>query len=222
MFNVEISGSSTAWALLTVAEHPSIQTRLRDEMNEEKLDFQTLSNLTYLNHVVLESARLHPGLTVSFPEQTHKPMTIGGYRVPKGVYVSIDAQSLNRNPSVWERPDHCVPSRFDGLDMKSGDDRWRMHSFGLGVRQCLGRHYATLLVKLVLWHMCHRYKSIALHPPTLDAAASSTTQALPTVVSNVKTTTDIDTRSTLVLPERDAGIAMLSSFRVGDVTLHLR
>lgn len=165
LFNIEISGSSLSLNLLTIAEHPRIQEKLRSELSQEmdcNPNYAKLNEFPYLDHVVRECGRLHPGLSVSFAEQTHKMMVLNGHLLPKGVYVSIDANTLNRNPNVWEKPEECIPERFEFIDMKSGEDKWKMHTFGLGARQCLGRHYATLIIKLVLYHSVTNFKSISI------------------------------------------------------------
>lgn len=83
--------------------------------------------------------------------------TINGYRVPQGTSVCISTYHLNTNPAVWgEDAQAFRPSRF--TEIPSNKYRHAFWRYGLGPRQCLGKNFAPLIVKLVAMNALKHYR----------------------------------------------------------------
>lgn len=107
-------------------------------------DASKLDALPFLNAVIQESIRLHPGAThrqdrVAPDEDLicrgpdGKPFVI-----PAGTCIGMTAQIINRHPGIYDRSDEFLPDRYinDPKLLK-----FQM-SFSRGTRQCLGMNLA--------------------------------------------------------------------------------
>jgi len=103
LLNVDVSFAATSFALADLARHPTVQEKVRQEVDEALRGADPSScleldkKLPYMEMVLKESARMNPALALSLPERTMKPVTdIGGYQIPKGVG-SKACLSANKN-----------------------------------------------------------------------------------------------------------------------------
>ena len=97
-----------------------------------------------LQHVVAESARVHPFIPLSSPEVLDQDIKLGSYFLPKGSSMSIDLYSLNHNPEYWSDPSKFQPERFSKIDEFTKN--WGMFRFGFGGRRCPGTHFTDLVM----------------------------------------------------------------------------
>ncbi|CAM4986353.1 unnamed protein product [Rotaria socialis] len=155
LLNIDVTYVALMNMLVFVASNESVMATLRTEIKNSaplnsKIEYDTLSKLPYLNAVFNESVRLRPPLSLSFPERTTEPMLLGGYRIPAGTAIMIDADSINHDPQVWKNPDDFDPNRF--LDNKQSGIEFQYFKYGLNRnRRCLGFRYAEAIVKQVSW-----------------------------------------------------------------------
>lgn len=141
--------------LVFVASNENVMATLQNEIKNSvsfnsKIECDTLSKLPYLDAVFKESVRMTPPLSLSFPERTTEPMILGGYHIPPGTAVMIDADSINHDPEVWNNPDDFDPNRF--LHNKQAGIEFQYFKYGLNRnRRCLGFRYAEAIVKQTIW-----------------------------------------------------------------------
>jgi cytochrome P450 len=98
----------------------------------------------------------------SFPEYAPRNKVLGGFVVPKGTTVIVDAHSLNiRNP-FWGKDSRSYrPERFASISTSAL--RYNLSSFGYGPRKCLGQHISDKLMKSYLYHLFTKYE-VTLQP----------------------------------------------------------
>ncbi|GKU09669.1 unnamed protein product [Fusarium langsethiae] len=162
--NLDIVTQVISSCVILLADSPEVQDDLRKEMqeNEAKREEYITRKNTLLHFCLLESLRLRPVLTFTFPENPPREKILGGFVVPKDTTVIVDAFAINiRNP-FWG-PDNTSyrPSRFAGI--KQNQLRYNLSTFGYGPRKCLGQHIADKIVKAVVYHMFSKYK-VSLQP----------------------------------------------------------
>ena len=143
-------GIHLAYLTYHLAQHPSIQKRLRVELHNSNAtanSLRSLDNLPLLEAVVLETHRLTPSISGPLPRVTPpQGCELAGFFIPGGVRVSGQAYSLHKEERIFGpdagkwRPDRWLEAgEGKGKEMK----RWMWH-FGGGGRGCLGQHFATL------------------------------------------------------------------------------
>ncbi|KAI6101624.1 cytochrome P450 [Pisolithus croceorrhizus] len=168
----ETTAMTMTWALLELARHPNIQTKLREELvsfgGEPSYD-QLTNDLPYLDAVVQEILRLHPSvpeltreaaeddvIPLLDPVQTKSGEFVDSIVVERGTILSVPISCINRSEAIWG-PDAKVfrPERWlepDGITKKAQEVKGYRHllSFGDGPRSCIGKTFALAEIKTVL------------------------------------------------------------------------
>ncbi len=95
-------------------------------------------------HVVREVLRLYPAGWLG-SRVSARAVQFEGRTVPAGSLVMYSPFLTHRDPALWDEPDDFAPGRF-----AERVPAWGYLPFAAGPRTCLGRHYATLLLHVVL------------------------------------------------------------------------
>lgn len=133
--------STILWALLELANHPQIQRRIHQEVDEMLPGDRAplLSDrprLPYVEAVLLEVMRRHTMVPLSLPHATLRDTETCGYFVPKGCLVLMNIYSCHMDPKVWQDPENFRPERF--LDEENNViHRDKIMAFGVGKRTCI-------------------------------------------------------------------------------------
>ena len=149
------AGSETTASTLTcityyVLSRPNVFKRLRSELesvmpipDESPPDPAKLDALPYLNAVINEALRLHPGAThrqdrCAGEDLVYTDPTGNSYTLPAGVGMGMSAVLVNRHAGTYDQPDEFIPERYveDPRLLKKN------LAFCRGTRQCLGINLA--------------------------------------------------------------------------------
>ncbi|KAK7871464.1 hypothetical protein R5R35_010843 [Gryllus longicercus] len=184
----ETSSTTMSFALQELAVHPEIQTKLREEIDDEleknggKFTYDSIMNMKYLDKVVSETLRMYPPVQFLVREVT-APYTIPDTKVSleKGSIVIIPCFAIQRDPKHYPDPERFDPERFSEEE-KAKRHHYTYLPFGEGPRNCIGMRFGLLQSKLGLaallskyeFHVCERTElPIRMDPKTL--VTSSTT-----------------------------------------------
>ncbi|MEG4105758.1 cytochrome P450 [Microcoleus sp. S13_C5] len=140
--------SAIASFCLLLAQHPDVMAKVRAEQQQfpatEPLTLEQLKQMTYLEQVMREVLRLVPPVGGGF-RQVINACEFGGYEIPKGWMVLYQINQTHQDSAVYPEPDRFDPDRF------SSDRSPKPFSyvpFGGGLRECLGKEFARLEMKL--------------------------------------------------------------------------
>ncbi|KAJ9560138.1 hypothetical protein OSB04_005298 [Centaurea solstitialis] len=143
--------------------HPDVLNRAREEIDEhighERLVEETdLPNLPYIQCIVHETLRLFPAAPMLVPHEPSEDCTIGGFDVPRGTIVLVNAWAIHRDPQLWDEPFSFKPERFEEI----GNMGYRFIPFGMGRRQCPGAGFANRVVgtMLAVLIQCFEWKRV--------------------------------------------------------------
>ncbi|CAA7391704.1 unnamed protein product [Spirodela intermedia] len=154
------------WAMAEMMEKPEVMRKVQEELDavvgkDAAVEESHLPRLPYLDAVVKETLRLHPALPLMVPHSPSEPSELGGFHIPVGSRVLINAWAIHRDPSIWEDPSEFKPERF-----LTGDARWdyngssngfRYIPFGSGRRSCVGILMAERMSMFLLATLLHSY-----------------------------------------------------------------
>jgi cytochrome P450 len=159
LVNMIAAGRDTVAVALThlfhvLHDHPDVERKLIDELHQKVdngINEETLSNLIYMDCVILEVCRLHPPLPLDF-KVCAKDIRLPGttnITLPKSTIVSYTPYHFHRLSSVWGMDAmDFKPERWLDLDGKvKMESQFKFLSFNAGPRLCLGRAMALLEVK---------------------------------------------------------------------------
>lgn len=132
--------------------HPEALTTARAELDkhvghERLVNEHDLPKLSYLQNIVTETYRLFPAAPLLVPHESSHDCTIGGFDIPRGTMLLVNAWAIHRDPEVWDDATCFKPERFEG---KKRDEGYKLVTFGAGRRQCPGISLANKVICLSL------------------------------------------------------------------------
>ncbi|KAH6825079.1 cytochrome P450 [Perilla frutescens var. hirtella] len=159
----DTSSITIEWTMSLLLNHPHVLNKAREEL-ETKIGKQRLiveedlSTLPYLQNIILETFRLFPAGPLLVPHESSSDCTIGGYDIPSGTLLFVNAWAIQRDPKVWEDATSFKPERFEGVEVEVH----KLMPFGMGRRSCPGAGLAQRVVGLALGSMiqCFDWKRV--------------------------------------------------------------
>ncbi|NP_001165939.1 cytochrome P450 6AS33 [Nasonia vitripennis] len=160
----ETSSTTISNALYELAFHQDEQDKLREEIiselkkNENKLTYESIKSMKYLDKVVKESLRKYPPGSI-LRRTSLAPYTFYGSKVtiPKHTPVLIPVWAIHRDPEIYPNPGEFDPERFSEENEKS---RHPMHylPFGDGPHNCIGARFAKYQTKIGIVAIINKFK----------------------------------------------------------------
>lgn len=151
--------SAIASYCLLVAQHPAIWERLRAEQQSfdtgAPLTLDLLKQMPYLDQVLKEVLRLIPPVGGGF-RKVLRSCEINGYQIPEGWTVLYGINQTHSNPQAYPHADAFSPERFEGTSA-GAQGKYSYLPFGGGIRECLGKEFARLEMKLFAIHLLRHY-----------------------------------------------------------------
>jgi hypothetical protein len=152
LFNLDIMIDSFANLVWNVATNNNCQIRILEEANRFDINtFEDIDNLEYTYNVINESARLNPGIVLTFAETLKNDAVIGGILMKKGDKITLNTRNINKDPKIWSNPDVFDPDRINQ------QNKYLFHRFGLGGRKCLGNVYANYILRIGITKLVKMY-----------------------------------------------------------------
>ncbi|KAL4955753.1 cytochrome P450 [Aspergillus filifer] len=154
-------------ALFLLAEHPKIQSKLREEISSLPTDtnnenpYSALSTLPTLTATIYEVLRLYPPISQLINRRTTTPTLLGAkIPVPEGTYIGYNAYSTNRDADFWgATAEEFNPGRWgNNMDdinalFRRANAKGAFISFHGGRRACLGQRFAMLEARVTIAYL---------------------------------------------------------------------
>lgn len=152
-----IAGHETLTSALTslcllLAQHPNVLAAVQAE--QEQLGFPTqltpgiLKRMTYLEQVIKEVLRFVPPVVRGGSRRVLENCELGEYLIPKGWDIYYQIPETHQDSQIYSYPEQFDPERFSP---ERAEDKQKVFShipFGGGIRECLGKEFARLEIKL--------------------------------------------------------------------------
>lgn len=160
----DTTASALTSLVYLLGRHPGWQTQVREELVEWRasrhvIDQEGLQGLSTTEMVLNEALRLMPPVP-SLPRGLTQDVNFAGYTLEKGATVGLHILHTHHMADLWPAPEQFDPKRF--APQKIGDrHRYAWLPFGGGSHMCLGLHFASMQVKIILAELLSR-RSIVL------------------------------------------------------------
>ncbi|XP_041123795.1 cytochrome P450 26B1-like [Polyodon spathula] len=125
------------------AEEGHYSRRLQPYLSLEKL-----SELHYLDCVVKEVLRTLPPVSGGY-RTALQTFELDGYQIPKGWSVMYSIRDTHETAAVYQSPELFDPDRFGAEREEGKAGRFNYIPFGGGVRSCIGRKLAQIILKIL-------------------------------------------------------------------------
>jgi len=147
-----------------LGRHPEWQERVRAEalamFAETGGAAPTIADLDQLHDldlVIKESLRLVPPVP-GLVRRAVRDTEIAGHYIPAGTYVDLAYGVNHLLPEFWSHPERFDPERFAEHRREDKSHRLAWLPFGAGAHKCIGMHFGTLEVKVIIAAMVREYE----------------------------------------------------------------
>ncbi|XP_055696967.1 probable cytochrome P450 9f2 isoform X3 [Phlebotomus papatasi] len=159
----ETVSASLSFAAYEICANPEVQEKLYEEIKTvdedlqgDRINYETLSKMKYLDMVISESLRKYPPATIA-ERQCNKDITLElfegmpyDFKKKDGLWIPI--YSLQRDPKYFPNPEKFDPERFSD-ENKSSINPNAYIPFGVGPRNCVGSRFALMELKTLVYYM---------------------------------------------------------------------
>ncbi|KAE8783945.1 putative cytochrome P450 [Hordeum vulgare] len=147
----ETTSTTIEWAMSLLLNHPAALKKAQAEIDasigtSRMVAADDVPRLSYLQCIINETLRMYPAAPLLLPHESSADCKVGGYDVPSGTMLIVNAYAIHRDPATWEDPTAFRPERFE--DGKG--DGLLLMPFGMGRRRCPGEALALQTVGVVL------------------------------------------------------------------------
>uniref|UniRef100_A0A8B9LPE6 Cytochrome P450, family 26, subfamily C, polypeptide 1 n=1 Tax=Astyanax mexicanus TaxID=7994 RepID=A0A8B9LPE6_ASTMX len=118
----------------------------RSQTHVPYLSLEKLNQLGYLDCVVKEVLRYLPPVSGGY-RTVLQTFELDGYQIPKGWSVMYSIRDTHETSAAYQNPELFDPDRFSAERDESKSSRFSYVPFGGGVRLCVGRELAMLVLK---------------------------------------------------------------------------
>ncbi|XP_024984801.1 (S)-N-methylcoclaurine 3'-hydroxylase isozyme 1-like [Cynara cardunculus var. scolymus] len=168
--DIMIGGTDTTtslieWTMAVIMQNHNIMARVQEELTQivgknNIVEESHISKLKYLDATIKETLRLHPVFSL-IPRSSSQTCIIGGYTIPKGCILVLNAWGIHRDPRYWHNPLDFNPERFldhDGTDKYDfKGNNLKFIPFGSGRRLCPGVPLAEKMQMYILASLLHSF-----------------------------------------------------------------
>jgi cytochrome P450 family 9 len=145
-----------------LVRNPEIQRKLQEEIDEvnaelngEKLSYERLQKMKYLDQVLCETLRINPPAP-AMDRMCTKDFTLeyDGKKVEfeAGKFFFLPIYSIHHDERYYPNPETFDPERFSEENKhKINQDHYL--PFGIGPRNCIGSRFALMEVKTIFYHL---------------------------------------------------------------------
>ncbi|KAG2670236.1 hypothetical protein I3760_14G075700 [Carya illinoinensis] len=171
VLDIVVTGSDTTttmceWVMARLLKHPEIMKKVTEELTkivglDNLVEESHLPKLHYLEAVIKETFRVHPPGPFLLVRTPSESSIIGGYHVPKGSSIFLNAWAIQRDPKYWGNPLEFKPERFLNNAYGRFDylgNSFKYFPFGSRRRICAGLTLAERTLKYILASFLHSYK----------------------------------------------------------------
>ncbi len=155
-----LTSAIASFCLLT-AQHPEVMERLRTEQDKLQISdnpsLEDLQQMTYLEQVLKEVMRLIPPVGGGF-RNAIADFEFGGYQIPKGWTIQYQIAQTHKDESLYPQSDRFDPERFNPQHPVDKQASFGYLPFGGGLRECLGKEFARLEMRLFTSRLLRDYQ----------------------------------------------------------------
>jgi retinoid hydroxylase len=142
--------SGIASLCLLLAQNPAVLAQARAEQapfQSSPLTFETLKQMPYLDQILKEVLRVVPPVGGGFREVI-QTCEYEGYTIPQGWQALYQINNTHQDPAIYADPDRFDPDRFSPDRAEDKLKPFGHVPFGGGLRECIGKEFARLEMKL--------------------------------------------------------------------------
>ena len=176
----DTTGHTLTWLIYELSKNQTWQRKLQREVDQfwkdqkdKKITTKDFKRLPFITRCIMETLRLHTAVpNGTFRELIEDDMIMGKngmVKIPKGTYVQIFNYSRHLNPKLWGEDSEDFNPNREFKDNEIWNDEGhafynpsskRFSPFTYGPRDCIGKNFAQLEMRLILLNIFKHYNFI--------------------------------------------------------------
>lgn len=158
----ETTSAIMEWAMAELVRHPEVMHKAQLEVREAfkgktTIHENDITNLPYLTMVIKEVLRVRPPAPFLVPRYCSETVELGGYTIPAGSRLLINAWAIMRDPKYWKDADTFKPERVNDDEQDFNVSRFQYLPFGGGRRICPGATFGVVSIEIVLAKLLYHF-----------------------------------------------------------------
>lgn len=151
--------SALASFCMSMAQYPDILQKIREEQQKFDLPItmDKLKEMTYLDCVLKEVLRTIPPVGGGFREVIES-FEFNGYLIPKGWIIQYQIGRTHQDKEIYSNSNTFNPDRFSPEKAEDKQKTFGYIPFGGGLRECLGKEFAKLEMKIFAALLARNYQ----------------------------------------------------------------
>ncbi len=145
-----LTSAIASFCLLT-AQNPEVLDRLRSEQKQlslsSPLTLEQLKQMTYLEQVLKEVLRVVPPVGGGF-RKVIETFEFNGYQIPQDWSIQYQIAETHKDSNIYLDGDRFDPDRFAPDRAEDKQQSFGYVPFGGGLRECLGKEFARLEMRI--------------------------------------------------------------------------
>lgn len=151
----DTSAGTMEWAVSLLLNNPHALKKAQAEIDnrighDRVLEEADMADLPYLHCIINETLRMFPAGPLLIPHESSEECVVGGYRVPAGTMLLVNAWAIHKDPKYWDHPTQFKPERFERVIDGKHEAGFKSMPFGAGRRGCPGENLAVRMMGLGL------------------------------------------------------------------------
>ncbi|TNM99600.1 cytochrome P450 26C1 isoform X1 [Takifugu rubripes] len=118
----------------------------QSQCHASNLSLDKLNQLHYIDCVIKEVLRFLPPVSGGY-RTALQTFELDGYQIPKGWTVMYSIRDTHETAEIFQNPELFDPDRFVTAQVESRSSRFSYVPFGGGVRSCVGKELAQIILK---------------------------------------------------------------------------
>ncbi|KAK8942333.1 Premnaspirodiene oxygenase [Platanthera zijinensis] len=158
----ETTSAIMEWTMAEMIMNPEVMRKAQSEVRnafkgKTKIHEDDIANLPYLNMVLKESLRLRSPAPILVPRYCGETLELGGYTIPAGSRVLINAWAIMRDPKYWNDAESFKPERVQTDEQDFNPTRFQYMPYGGGRRICPGINFGMTSIEVVLANLLYHF-----------------------------------------------------------------
>ncbi|MDO9084920.1 MAG: cytochrome P450 [Anaerolineaceae bacterium] len=153
----ETTAGQAAWTVAQLLQHSDYLGLVMAELNmklkpDSDLNQESINQLDHIAWAIEETTRMYPSADLQM-RTVEQPLDLGGYHLPVGWQVIVNAANSHYLPEVFKDPYVYDPLRWSP-ERGEGKNPFTLVGFGGGIHKCTGMNFAKnemiiIIVKLL-------------------------------------------------------------------------
>jgi sterol 14-demethylase len=141
----ETTAGQAAWTVAQLLQNPDYLELVEGELKLKvppgtELTQEIINQLDHIAWAIEETTRMRPSADVQM-RTVEQPLDLGGYHLPTGWQVIVNAANSHFLPEVFKDPDYYDPLRWSP-ERGEGKNAFALVGFGGGIHKCTGMNFA--------------------------------------------------------------------------------